>query len=77
MPATSMFATADNAAAVDANPPLLTLLKAVRDAVDVPGKGDAVVYWMRMTDTRSQFFIALPSIYAHCNSKLRITVRFR
>lgn len=54
-----MFATADNAAAVDANPPLSRLLEAVRDAVDVPGKGDAVVYWMRMADIRSQIFTFL------------------
>ena len=49
------IATAENAAKVDAHPPLLTLLDAVRDHgtnADV-AKGDCVVYWMRMEDLRS------------------------
>ena len=49
------IATAENAAKVDAHPPLLKLLDAVRDHgtnADV-AKGDCVVYWMRMEDLRS------------------------
>ena len=49
------IATAENAAKVDAHPPLLKLLDAVRDYGtngDV-AKGDCVVYWMRMEDLRS------------------------
>jgi deoxyribodipyrimidine photo-lyase len=47
------FATAENAAAVVADPPLPKLLKAVQDAIKNPAKGDSVVYWMRMADLRS------------------------
>lgn len=46
------IASASAAAAVDANPPLQTLLQAVREAIKSPSKGDCVVYWMRMADLR-------------------------
>jgi deoxyribodipyrimidine photo-lyase len=47
------FATADNAAAVDSDPPLPKLLAGVQNAIKNPAKGDSVVYWMRMADLRS------------------------
>ncbi|RDX55540.1 hypothetical protein OH76DRAFT_748996 [Lentinus brumalis] len=49
------IATAKNAAKVDAHPPLLQLLEAVRDNAMNKNvvKGDCVVYWMRMEDLRS------------------------
>ncbi|KAJ3774477.1 DNA photolyase, FAD-binding/Cryptochrome [Lentinula raphanica] len=45
-------ATAKNAAAVDANPPLGKLLEAVKNQNTKVKKGNAVVYWMRMADLR-------------------------
>lgn len=48
-------ASVDAAAAVDANPPLPTLLQAVREGVQIPAKGACIVYWMRMADLRSRF----------------------
>ncbi|EEB99062.1 hypothetical protein MPER_01320, partial [Moniliophthora perniciosa FA553] len=45
-------ATANAAAAVDADPPLPKLLQAVKDGVKNPNKGECVVYWMRMADLR-------------------------
>ncbi|KAJ3802012.1 DNA photolyase, FAD-binding/Cryptochrome [Lentinula aff. detonsa] len=45
-------ATARNAAAVDANPPLGKLLEEVNNQKQKAKKGDAVVYWMRMADLR-------------------------
>ncbi|KAG7096829.1 hypothetical protein E1B28_004238 [Marasmius oreades] len=45
-------ATAEAAAAVDADPPLDKLLRAVNNGVKEQKKGDAVVYWMRMSDLR-------------------------
>ncbi|KAL0067544.1 DNA photolyase phr1 [Marasmius tenuissimus] len=45
-------ATAQAAAAVDADPPLHKLNQAVKDGVKSPKKGEAVVYWMRMCDMR-------------------------
>ena len=50
---TGKFATADNAAAVDSDPPLPKLLAGVQNAIKNPAKGDSVVYWMRMADLRS------------------------
>lgn len=47
------LASAENAAAVTADPPLPNLLKAVQDAVKNPTKGESIVYWMRMADLRS------------------------
>lgn len=46
------IATKENAARVDASPPVFQLLEAVHTAVK-PVKGDCVVYWMRMEDMRS------------------------
>ncbi len=48
-------ATAEAAAAVDANPPLLLLENELKKAVEKPRIGDSVIYWMRMVDLRSEF----------------------
>ena len=48
------ISTAENAAKVDANPPLLQLLETLRRAPKKSSKGDCVVYWMRMEDLRSE-----------------------
>ncbi|KAI0269121.1 DNA photolyase, FAD-binding/Cryptochrome [Gloeopeniophorella convolvens] len=45
-------ATPAAAAAVDADPPLGKLLRALKNVPNPSGKGDAVVYWMRMEDMR-------------------------
>ncbi|OJT04121.1 Deoxyribodipyrimidine photo-lyase [Trametes pubescens] len=45
------IATKENAARVDASPPVLQLLEAVHTAIK-PAKGDCIVYWMRMEDMR-------------------------
>lgn len=52
-------ASHDAAAAVDADPPLPKLLKAVEDGVKNPAKGESVVYWMRMGDLRSKNALVL------------------
>lgn len=49
-------ATAENAAAVDKNPPLLKLRDAIKLNVEPKTTGSAVVYWMRMEDLRSMLF---------------------
>ncbi|KAJ7180222.1 FAD binding domain of DNA photolyase-domain-containing protein [Mycena crocata] len=46
------IASVEASAAVDSDPPLQRLLKAVKDGVSNPEKGDCVVYWMRMGDLR-------------------------
>ncbi|KAF8351351.1 FAD binding domain of DNA photolyase-domain-containing protein [Amanita rubescens] len=46
------IASPEAASAVDADPPLPKLLKAVKDGVKNPPKTSAVVYWMRMSDLR-------------------------
>ncbi|KAJ7682673.1 DNA photolyase, FAD-binding/Cryptochrome [Mycena polygramma] len=46
------IASLDAAAAVDSDPPLSKLLKAVSEGERTPEKGDSVVYWMRMGDLR-------------------------
>ncbi|KAG6831143.1 hypothetical protein H0H92_012568 [Tricholoma furcatifolium] len=46
------IATAEAAAAVDADPPLLKLEAEVNDGIKNPSKGISVVYWMRMGDLR-------------------------
>jgi deoxyribodipyrimidine photo-lyase len=51
------IATAENAANVDTNLPLNVLMRAVKDGVKAPVKGEAVVYWMRMSDLRGMFDI--------------------
>lgn len=50
------IASFDAAAAVDANPPLKQLLKAMEDVREVQ-PGEAVVYWMRMEDMRGEAFM--------------------
>ncbi|KAK7470518.1 DNA photolyase phr1 [Stygiomarasmius scandens] len=45
-------ATADAAAAVDRDPPLLKLLSAIENGVKKTEKGSSIVYWMRMADLR-------------------------
>ncbi|GLB33926.1 putative DNA photolyase [Lyophyllum shimeji] len=45
-------ATAEAAAAVDADPPLRKLEDLLKHSVDNPAKGQSVVYWMRMGDLR-------------------------
>lgn len=47
------ISTFENAAKVDADPPLEKLTKALKDGVKNPRKGEAVVHWMRMADLRS------------------------
>ncbi|KAF7352679.1 Deoxyribodipyrimidine photo-lyase [Mycena venus] len=59
------IATAEAAAAVDQDPPLLKLLKATKDAERNVKKGDAVVYWMRMGDLRITDNRALSLASAH------------
>lgn len=50
-------ASAQNAAAVDANPPLAQLLKALKENQQQKvNKNKAIVYWMRLADLRSTFF---------------------
>jgi deoxyribodipyrimidine photo-lyase len=51
-------ATPEAAAAVDANPPLKQLVKALGDVVKKPDQGDCVVYWMRMHDLRSKSLLS-------------------
>ncbi|QRV87506.1 deoxyribodipyrimidine photo-lyase [Ceratobasidium sp. AG-Ba] len=49
------IATAENAARVDADPPLGRLQNAIsehKNDIKNPAKGDSVVYWMRMEDMR-------------------------
>lgn len=53
-------AAPDAAAAVDADPPLPKLLRAVEDGVKEPAKGDSVIYWMRMGDLRSAPYRSTP-----------------
>lgn len=50
------IATAENAAAVDADPLLPKLLNAVAGTSACEGKGACVVYWMRLEDLRSECF---------------------
>ncbi|PIL37080.1 hypothetical protein GSI_00772 [Ganoderma sinense ZZ0214-1] len=46
------IATPENAAKVDASPPVLHLVEAVQRKVKKPPQGECVVYWMRMEDLR-------------------------
>jgi hypothetical protein len=48
------IATPENAATVDAHPPLTILENSNRNMPDIR-KGDAVVYWMRMGDIRGKY----------------------
>lgn len=47
------IATAEDAARVDADPPLDQLMRLLKDDTPKTEKGDSVVYWMRMEDMRS------------------------
>jgi deoxyribodipyrimidine photo-lyase len=48
-------ASPEAAAAADADPPLRVLLRTMENALsESPEKGDAVAYWMRMEDMRSE-----------------------
>lgn len=46
------IASAQAAAAVDNDPPLPRLLKAIKGGPQHPSKGRAIIYWMRMSDLR-------------------------
>lgn len=52
------IATAEAAARVDADPPLTKLTALLDKGFKPAQKGDAVVYWMRMEDMRSNLFLA-------------------
>ena len=47
-------ASAENAAQVDADPPLQVLLEAASASLKIVDGTEAVVYWMRMADLRSK-----------------------
>ena len=48
-------ASPEAAAAADADPPLGILLRTLKDVPsESPERGDAVAYWMRMEDMRSE-----------------------
>ena len=49
------IATAENAARVDASPPILQLVEAVQHNIKKPPEGECVVYWMRMEDLRGRY----------------------
>ena len=48
------IATAEDAARVDADPPLQKLLKAASTSLKSVGGTEAVVHWMRVADLRSE-----------------------
>jgi deoxyribodipyrimidine photo-lyase len=54
MNAEGKVATAEDAARVDANPPLDQLMKLQQQPKDKVAKGECVVYWMRMEDMRRE-----------------------
>lgn len=62
------IATADAAAKVDAHRPLPQLLNALSNVVKSPKKGEAVVYWMRMEDMRSESFRQLAIWCEHADT---------
>lgn len=51
------IATPEAAARVDADPPFAKLLRELQQSTKNPVNGDAVVYWMRMEDMRSEYFL--------------------
>ena len=54
-------ATAEDAARVDADPPLQKLLKAASVGLKTVEGTEAIVHWMRMADLRSECFeVSLP-----------------
>lgn len=46
------IATAEAAAAVDADPPYFQVQRHLQDGMSEPGKGKAILYWMRLADLR-------------------------
>lgn len=50
------IATKEAAAAVDANTPLSQLSELISRNIKKPVKGKSVVFWMRMTDLRSEIY---------------------
>jgi len=60
------IASFENAAAVDNDPPLPKLLDTMKKQSKPSKDGDAVVYWMRMQDMRSELNINY-SIVKHNN----------
>jgi deoxyribodipyrimidine photo-lyase len=48
------IASAENAAQVDADPPLQSLLKAASASLKTVEGTEAIVHWMRMADLRSE-----------------------
>lgn len=72
-------ATAEDAARVDADPPLQKLLKAASGSLKTVEGTEAVVHWMRMADLRSKCYETLLSNSPTPNLGLQllIIVRFR
>jgi len=58
-------ATAEAAAAVDNDPLLPKLLKAVEDSETRPVRGESIIYWMRMSDLRGVFVLFRSDHVAH------------
>ena len=54
------IATAEVAAAVDADPPLPKLIQEVNSYLAEPEKGGCIAYWMRMGDLRSELLTPIP-----------------
>lgn len=51
------IATAEAAAAVDADTPFSQLIKELKNAVKHSADGQSVVYWMRMCDLRRELLL--------------------
>lgn len=49
------IASAENAAQVDADPPLQALIKAASESLKTVQGTEAVIHWMRMSDLRSEY----------------------
>ncbi len=62
-------ASHDAAAAADADPPLRILLRTLESVqTESPKIGDAVAYWMRMEDMRSEStLLSVPSLLLICS----------
>jgi deoxyribodipyrimidine photo-lyase len=66
------ISTAENAAAVVADPPLLKLLAKIQNSIKNPAKGSCIVYWMRMADLRGAYYqscIIYSTIDGYCYSR--------
>ncbi|KAJ6598937.1 FAD binding domain of DNA photolyase-domain-containing protein [Mycena vulgaris] len=71
------IASPDAAAAADADPPLLSLLKAMKDGTRTLKNGESIVYWMRMGDLRISDNRALSLASAHAKKvKIPLVVLF-